>query len=79
MDLNTIQLAILEPSGELSVFTKADNQKIILPVVVSGQIVKTSLDFLKINEEKIFQYLKQNNTNVKGRNSSQSRFLIKVL
>lgn len=68
MDLNTIQLAILEPSGELSVFTKADNQKIILPVVVSGEIVKMSLDFLKIKEDKIYQYLKKNNANIKDIN-----------
>ena len=39
MDLNEIKLAILESSGELSVYKKIDYEKIILPVIVSGILI----------------------------------------
>ena len=68
MDLNTIQLAILEASGELSVFTKHDNERIILPVLVSGEIVQESLTILRLKEDKINHYLNQKQLNRKDVN-----------
>lgn len=83
MDLNTIQLAILEPSGELSVFTKADNQHIHLPVVVSGEIVQENMDYLKISHAKLDDYLDKHHLNIKSINyltsDGSTFFLLPIL
>lgn len=65
MSLSEIRFAILESSGELSVFLKNNIQKEYLPVIISGSIVKENLDFLKLTEEEIQQYLKTKELDLK--------------
>lgn len=53
MDIEEIKLAILETNGELSVFKKDDYPKIILPIIVSGEIVKESCRVFKLSEKDV--------------------------
>ena len=57
MDLNEIRLAILESTGQLSVFKKDLYLKQILPVVVSGSFVEENLIILEINRSSVMDYL----------------------
>lgn len=68
MDLNEIKLAILESSGELSVYKKIDYEKIILPVIVSGILIEENINILKINLSDIYSYIKKNNLEIKSIN-----------
>ena len=64
MDLNEINVAILEPSGELSVFKKEDYKNKILPVVISSQFVDDNLEVLNLKRENIIKYLKEKRINI---------------
>ena len=68
MDLNEIKLAILESSGELSVYKKIDYEKIILPVIVSGILIEENINILKINLSDIYSYIKKNHLEIKSIN-----------
>lgn len=50
VSLQEIELAILESSGELSIFKKDDTIS-TLPIIVSGKLDKKSLEFLKIDQD----------------------------
>ncbi len=60
--ISEIKLAILETSGNLSVFKKED--KILFPVIISGKIIKDYLTYLNITEDKIYELLKLENKNI---------------
>lgn len=57
MDLNEIKMAILEPTGELSVFKKTLFKNQILPIIISGSFQKYNLEILSIKEEDVITYL----------------------
>ena len=57
MDLNEIKMAILEPTGELSVFKKSLFENQILPIIISGAFQKYNLQILNIKEEDVITYL----------------------
>lgn len=65
MSLDQIELAILESSGELSIFKKEDASISILPVVVSGKVDTDALEFLCLNEKDIEKELKKINQTIK--------------
>lgn len=61
--LHEINYAILETSGELSVFKKGTKKP--LPVIVSGQIVKENLSLNKIDEDWVNNELKKRKKKIK--------------
>lgn len=65
MDLGEVKMAILESSGDLSVYKKNNYDRLSLPVVISGHIVKESLEYLHLKEEDVLNYLQKNNFNLK--------------
>lgn len=60
MDLNEIQMAILEPTGQLSVYKKEYHNKQILPILISGSFDKTNLLYLDLKEDAVRIFLKEN-------------------
>lgn len=60
MDLNHIKLAILEPTGQLSVFLKKEITKQILPIIVSGSYQMDNMNILEIKKEDVEKYLDEN-------------------
>ena len=58
MDLNEIKLAILESTGQLSIYKKNDYKSHILPVVVSGRLIEENLNILQLNTSDVISYLK---------------------
>jgi uncharacterized membrane protein YcaP (DUF421 family) len=68
MDLNEIKLAILEPSGELSIYKNADYNNVVLPVIVSGILIDDNIDLLNLKVSDINTYLKKNNLKVESVN-----------
>ena len=59
MDLQEIRMAILESTGQLSIFKKEVYLKQILPVIVSGSYVDDNINILEIKKELITEYLKE--------------------
>ena len=57
MDLNEIRLAILESTGQLSVFKKDVYLKQVLPVVISGTFVDDNIKLLEVNRSSILDFL----------------------
>lgn len=57
MDLNEIRLAILESTGQLSVFKKDAYLKQILPVVISGTFHDENIKLLDVNRSSIIEFL----------------------
>ena len=57
MDLNEIRLAILESTGQLSVFKKDEYLKQILPVVISGTFNDENIKLLDVNRSSIMEFL----------------------
>lgn len=55
MDIKEIKLAILETSGDLSVFSYKRYDKITLPVIASGKICKNMLPYLKLEKNDIIK------------------------
>ena len=66
MDLIEIKMAILESTGQLSIFKKDLYDKEFLPVVVSGMIKKENLPLLEITEEEVIDYVKSINMKLEG-------------
>lgn len=60
MDLTEIKMAILEPTGQLSVYPKDEFNKQVLPVLISGKIEKANLTYLNLDIEKVNEYLAEN-------------------
>ncbi len=58
MDIKEIKLAILETSGDLSVFTYKENKEIILPVITSGKICKDMLKHVELTEQDVIKMAK---------------------
>ncbi len=65
LDISEVNLAILETSGNLAVFSCLRYPKVSLPVIVSKKIVKENLKLLDIKEDFIYDYLNNNNINIK--------------
>lgn len=65
IDIEEIDLAILETSGELSCFKKKDINKIVLPIIISGNYNKDSLNNLKLTKDYINKVLINNKINLK--------------
>lgn len=63
MDLIEIKMAILESTGQLSIFKKDLYDKEFLPVVVSGMIKKENLPLLELTEKEVVDYV--NSLNMK--------------
>jgi uncharacterized membrane protein YcaP (DUF421 family) len=57
MDLGEIKMAILESTGQLSIYKKDVYRNQILPVVVSGIIKEDNLKMLNLNKEIIIEYI----------------------
>lgn len=49
MDIDEIKLAILETNGTLSIFRKSKFDEVKLPVIISGKIIKESLDLFSLD------------------------------
>lgn len=60
MDLSEVKLAILESSGDLSIYKIDEYNKIILPIIVSGILVGDNIKMLKLKLSEIDSYLKKN-------------------
>lgn len=65
MDIDEIKLAILETNGTLSIFRKSKFEQVKLPVIISGHVVKESLDLFDLSEEKFKDCLRKENLNLK--------------
>ena len=65
MDLNEIRMAILESTGQLSIYKKDLYKNLILPVVISGIINKENIKLLNLEEEIIIKYIKDQNLMIK--------------
>lgn len=61
--LHDIDFAILETSGELSVFKKGETKP--LPIIISGKIVVENLPLCEIDESWVMRELKRKEVNLK--------------
>jgi uncharacterized membrane protein YcaP (DUF421 family) len=68
MDLNEIKMAILETTGQLSVYKKNDYKKQILPIIVSGGFKDDNMNLLNLKKEDILNYLRENELMLKDIN-----------
>ncbi len=59
MDLSEIKMAILESTGQLSIYKKDEYQRQILPIVVSGILKTENLKVLELKEEDVRKYLSE--------------------
>ena len=59
MDLSEIRMAILESTGQLSIYKKDVYQKQILPIIISGIFKTENLKILDIKEEDVRKYLNE--------------------
>lgn len=57
MDLNEIKMAVLESTGQLSIFKKEIYLKQILPVIVSGMYIDENIKLLDVTKSDINEYL----------------------
>ncbi len=65
MDIDEIKLAVLETNGTLSIFRKSRFAEIKLPVILSGQIVKESLELLNFEKTEFIDLLAKHGLNYK--------------
>lgn len=65
MDVSEIRLAVLETSGNLSVFSYARYKEVILPVIVSGEIDENMLPYLNLTKKKVEEMVKKQKLQVK--------------
>ena len=83
MDLNEINMAILESTGQLSIYKKEDYNSMILPVIISGIYQEDSIKILGLNKLEIRYYLQSINLNEKKINylSSDGKefYMIKLM
>lgn len=63
MDIDEIKLAILETNGTLSIFRRERFNEVKLPVIISGQVVKESLELLNWEEKEFKESLSGRNLN----------------
>lgn len=61
MDLNEIRMAILESTGELSIYRKEDYKKTILPIIISGIYQEDNIKMLGLTIIEIRSYLQSIN------------------
>ena len=59
MNLVEIKMAILEPTGQLSIYKKEEYVKQILPVVISGSFREDNIKLLNIDKDSITEYIKK--------------------
>jgi uncharacterized membrane protein YcaP (DUF421 family) len=83
MDLNEIRMAILESTGQLSLYRKEDYKEMILPVIISGIYQEDNIKILEISKLEIRYYLQSVNLMEKKVNYLSSNgkdfFLIKLM
>lgn len=83
MDLNEIRMAILESTGQLSLYRKEDYKEMILPVIISGIYQEDNIKILEISKLEIRYYLQSINLMEKKVNYLSSNgkdfFLIKLM
>lgn len=60
MDLCEIRMAILESTGQLSIFKKEVYLKQTLPVIISGTFIEENIKILEINKNNITDFLSLN-------------------
>lgn len=60
MDLCEIRMAILESTGQLSIFKKEVYLKQTLPVIISGTFIEENIKILEINKSNITDFLSLN-------------------
>ena len=60
MDLCEIRMAILESTGQLSIFKKEVYLKQMLPIVISGTFIEENIKILEINKSNIIDFLSLN-------------------
>ncbi|MDE7264611.1 MAG: DUF421 domain-containing protein [Anaeroplasmataceae bacterium] len=65
MDIDEIKLAILETNGTLSIFRKERFDEVKLPVIMSGKVVKDSLQLLEWEYETFLKRLEKHNISYK--------------
>lgn len=65
LDIKDVRLAILETTGDLTVFLKSDEKEIMLPIIVSGKIDLNMALELELNEKKILELLNDNRLELK--------------
>lgn len=65
MDITEIKLAILETNGTLSIFRNSKFSNVRLPIIMSGQIIKESIELLNYNENEFKKLLINNSINYK--------------
>lgn len=65
MDISEIRLAILETNGTLSIFRKERFDEIKLPVIMSGKVVKESLQLLNWEYQSFLDRLSKHNLQYK--------------
>ena len=53
-------MAILEPTGQLSIYLNKSIKKEVLPVILSGSYQEYNIDLLNLKKETIKEYLEQN-------------------
>ena len=59
MDLSEIKMAILESTGELSIYPKQMYKKQILPIIISGMFKTENLKMLDLKEDDVKEYLRE--------------------
>ncbi len=66
LDIREVELAIIESTGQINVFTKEDmpKEKLFLPIVIDGAINKACMNFLDIKPDYIEKIIKKNNTSL---------------
>lgn len=64
MNIDEIRLAILETNGTLSLFRKTHFDKVSLPFIISGSLVKDSLEYYRFDKNKIIKLLNENNIDI---------------
>lgn len=65
MDIGEIKLAILETNGTLSIFKKYNHDKVIMPVILSGEYIEYNLNCIGVEKTKIEKALKENKLDLK--------------
>lgn len=65
MDITEIKLAILETNGTLSIFRNSRFDSVRLPIVMSGQIIKESLELFNYDEKELRKVLAKGDVDFK--------------
>lgn len=65
MDIDEVNLAILETSGSLSVFSKKRYPDVKLALIVSGKIDKENMEILNLTKPQVLKMVKNKDLNIK--------------